>query len=149
MEEQEKILVTEQEIYEQNIRFFRAVKVKTLGDHTMKEVEAMIWHNSTIPRKPQWEEIPDWNVAPLDLIHYQWMELPPQMSKAMGQDKVKLFQQTCPIPMDKFPKTLSQMTAPEAIAQAEEICKRQNWKRNYAQLMAALNNYEMELSYQS
>ena len=59
---------------------------------------------------------------------------------------LSLHQSTVPLPMDKFPKVLGKMSATKALQYIQAICKREGWSMEYPNIMAVLNNLDMEMA---
>lgn len=131
---------------EAEISWIRPVKVKTLGKMTDAEVEAEM-KRATLGgfQSTLWEEVPDEDTPKLNLTQIQ------TITKTIdGVEKsLEIHQTTVPIPMDAFPNLWekTEWTAVQAFSWATEECRRRQWTQKYPDLMAALNDYDMEAAY--
>ena len=117
----------------------RAVKVKSLMGMSDEEVHKAMLDNSVTGAVPKWEEILEANTAELDTETIF-------ESKRPDGIVLHLHQTTVPFPVDKFPKLLNQMTAKQAMDYAYKICMREKWPVSYPNIMAVMNNLDMEMS---
>ena len=117
----------------------RAVKVKDLMGMSDEEVQKTMLSNSITGAIPQWEEILEPDTAELDT------ETIFEATRPDGQVML-LHQTTVPFPMDVFPAVLSKMTARQAMDYVYRICIREKWTMEYPNIMAVMNNLDMEMS---
>ena len=117
----------------------RAVKVKNLMGMSDEEVQKAMLDNSVTGAVPKWEEILEADTAELDTETIF-------ESKRPDGIMLHLHQTTVPFPMDKFPELLSQMTAKQAMDYAYKICMREKWAVSYPNIMAVMNNLDMEMN---
>ena len=63
-----------------------------------------------------------------------------------GWNNAASYQTTVPFPMDKFPAVLNRMTARQAMNYVYKVCLREKWTASYPNIMAVMNNLDMEMS---
>ena len=118
----------------------RPVKVKTLKGMSDEEVQKTMWNNSLYGKIPEWEEIQEEDTPELD-TETIFRSIHPREQKPLF-----LYQTTVPLPMDKFSAVLKKMTATQAFDYITAICRREKWTMEFPNLMAVLNNLDMEMS---
>lgn len=117
----------------------RAVKVTDLMGMNAEQVQEAILLNSRNGTVPQWTEIPEAGTPEIDtetIFH----------SQTEDGLILSLHQSTVSLPMDRFPKVLGKMSATKALQYVQKICKREGWSMEYPNIMAVLNNLNMEMA---
>lgn len=117
----------------------RAVKVTDLMGMDAEKVQEEILKNSQNGTIPKWKEIPEADTPELDTETVF-------RSKTEDGLILSLHQSTVPLPTDKFPKVLNKMTATRTLLYVQKICKREGWSMEYPNIMAVLNNLDMEMA---
>lgn len=117
----------------------RAVKVTDLMGMDAEQVQEAILLNSRNGTVPQWTEIPEADTPEMDTE---------TIFRSQTEDGLILIlhQSTVPLPMDKFPKVLGKMSATKILQYVQKICKREGWSMEYPNIMAVLNNLDMEMA---
>lgn len=117
----------------------RAVKVKSLMGMSDEEVQKAMLNNSLTGTLPTWEEIQEADTVELDTE---------TIFESTRPDGIMLllYQTTVPFPMDKFPAVLNRMTARQAMNYVYKVCLREKWTASYPNIMAVMNNLDMEMS---
>ena len=117
----------------------RAVKVKSLMGMSDEEVHKAMLDNSVTGAVPKWEEILESDTAELDTETIFESKRPDGII-------LHLHQTTVPFPVDKFPTVLNRMTAKQAMNYVYKVCMREKWTASYPNIMAVMNNLDMEMS---
>ena len=117
----------------------RAVKVKSLMGMSDEEVQKAMLNNSLTGAIPKWEEILEADTVELDTETIFESTRPDGIM-------LHLHQTTVPFPMDKFPVVLNRMTARQAMNYVYKVCLREKWTASYPNIMAVMNNLDMEMS---
>ena len=117
----------------------RAVKVKSLMGMSDEEVQKAMVNNSLTGALPKWEEILEADTVELDTETIFESTRPDGIM-------LHLYQTTVPFPMDKFPAVLNRMTARQAMNYVYKVCLREKWTASYPNIMAVMNNLDMEMS---
>ncbi len=115
----------------------RPVKVESLLGMEAEKVQAEILLNSRNGLIPKWKEIPEADTPEMDTE---------TIFRSQTGDglTLSLHQSTVPLPMDKFPNLLGKMSATRTLQYVQKICKREGWSMEYPNIMAVLNNLDME-----
>ena len=116
----------------------RAVKVTDLMGMDAEKVQEEILLNSRNGTIPKWTEIPEADTPEMDTE---------TIFRSQTRDGLilSLHQSTVPLPMDRFPKILGKMSATKTLQYVQKNCKREGWSMEYPNIMAVLNNLDMEL----
>ena len=117
----------------------RAVKVKSLMGMSDEEVQKAMLNNSLTGAIPKWEEILEADTVEMDTETIFESTRPDGIM-------LQLYQTTVPFPMDKFPVVLNRMTARQAMNYVYKVCLREKWTASYPNIMAVMNNLDMEMS---
>lgn len=121
---------------------YRFVKVKTTGNLTDQQVTDLMLMNTLDGRVPKWEEIIEEDTPELDTETVFELHDLPKEKGYLPQNP--MHQTTIPLPMDIFGKVLRSKTAQQAGRYCLAVCKREEWKPTYENMMAALNNLDMD-----
>lgn len=113
----------------------RPVKVKSLNGMDERQVQEQMLVNSSKGLIPQWKEIPENDTPELDT------------ETIFSDGNVSRHQMTVPLPMDDFPNVLSRKSAMDAFQYAKIVCDREGWTVKYRNILAVLNQLEMDLEY--
>ena len=111
----------------------RPVKVKSLMGMTSEEVQEEMWQNSINGRIPKWKEILEEDTPEMDT------------ETLFDAGYTELYQTTVPFPKDTFPDVMKKFSATRLFNYCLSVCKREGWKPIYPNLMAVVNQLDMEM----
>lgn len=118
----------------------RPVKVKSLKGMDSTQVQEQMNLDSWMGLIPLWEEIPEKDTPELDTE-----TVFPE--KNLSGEFTDFHQVTVPFPVDEFPLVLGNRTAMETFQYVKFVCSREGWTMEYRNIMAVLNQLEMDLQY--